>query len=343
MSNFWHNIQTPNFSLAPMEDVTDTSFRELILQSSETNKLHLLFSEFTSVEGMCHPVGRGKVKHRLQINESEKKLLKEKNVKLIAQIWGKDPEKYYKTAQYITNETDFDGIDINMGCPVKNVVKNGCCSALIDQPNLAKEIILATKESTNLPLSVKTRIGFKQVVTESWISHLLTTPIDALTIHGRIQKQMSEGLADWNEIAKAVQLRNELAPQIKIIGNGDVDSYQEGLDKCKKYGVDGVMIGRGIFKNPWFFQPDKTNMAMEEKLALLQEHTRLFDKTWGNSKNFAILRRFFKIYTNEFRGASSLRNNLMNTSNADEVYNAVRLFVQNSELSHMSQQNTFPD
>ncbi|WP_321308690.1 tRNA-dihydrouridine synthase [Marinifilum fragile] len=331
--NFWHNIQTPNFSLAPMEDVTDTSFREVVLQSAATGKLNLLFSEFTSVEGMCHPIGHEKVKHRLQINESEKKLLKEKNVKLIAQIWGKDPEKYYKTAQYIANETDFDGIDINMGCPVKNVVKNGCCSALIAQPDLAKEIILATKEATNLPLSVKTRIGFKEVVTESWVSHLLQTPIDALTIHGRIQKQMSEGTADWNEIAKAVQLRNELAPHIKLIGNGDVESYQEGLDKCKTYGVDGVMIGRGIFKNPWFFHPEKEEIEMEEKLDLMLKHTRLFDKTWGNSKNFAILRRFFKIYTNEFHGASSLRNDLMNTRNAEEVYEAVKQFTLNNEQS----------
>lgn len=328
--NFWHNIQTPNFSLAPMEDVTDTSFREVVLKSAANGKLNLLFSEFTSVEGMCHPVGHEKVKHRLKINESETKLLKEKNVKLIAQIWGKDPEKYYKTAQYIANETDFDGIDINMGCPVKNVVKNGCCSALIAQPDLAKEIILATKEATNLPLSVKTRIGFKEVVTESWVSHLLQTPIDALTIHGRIQKQMSEGMADWNEIAKAVQLRNELAPHIKLIGNGDVESYQEGLEKCKTYGVDGVMIGRGIFKNPWFFHPEKEEITMQEKLDLMLEHTRLFDKTWGNSKNFAILRRFFKIYTNEFRGASSLRNDLMNTRNAEEVYEAVKQFTVNS-------------
>ncbi len=329
--NFWHNIQGPNFSLAPMEDVTDTSFREIVLKTMQDGKLNLLFSEFTSVEGMTHPVGHDKVKHRLRINDSEKELLKQKNVKLIAQIWGKDPEKYYKTAQYITQETHFDGIDINMGCPVKNVVKNGCCSALIAQPDLAKEIILATKEATNLPLSVKTRIGFKKVVTESWISHLLSMPIDALTIHGRIQKQMSDGLADWDEIAKGVQLRNELAPQIKIIGNGDVESYEDGLRKVKQYGVDGVMVGRGIFKNPWFFSPDKMEISTEEKLALLQEHTRVFETTWGRDKNFAILRRFFKIYTNEFKGASALRNVLMTTANAEEVYQAIAQFIKNNK------------
>ena len=331
MINFWHNLPKPNFSLAPMEDVTDTSFREIVLRTMQEEKLNLLFSEFTSVEGMCHPIGREKVKHRLRINDSEKVLLKQKNVKLIAQIWGKDPEKYYKTAQFITKETDFDGIDINMGCPVKNVVKNGCCSALIAQPDLAKEIILATKEATNLPLSLKTRIGFKEVVTESWISHLLATPIDALTIHGRIQSQMSEGIADWNEIAKSVDLRNQLAPHIKIIGNGDVDSYEDGLQKVAQYGVDGVMVGRGIFRNPWFFNPDKAEQSVEEKLALLKEHTRVFVETWGSEKNFPILRRFFKIYTNGFKGAASLRNVLMTTANAEEVYRAIEDFTVNNE------------
>lgn len=331
MINFWHNLQSPNFSLAPMEDVTDTSFREIVLQTMQEGKLQLLFSEFTSVDGMCHPIGHEKVKHRLRINESEKVLLKQKNVKLIAQIWGKDPEKYYKTAQYIANETDFDGIDINMGCPVKNVVKNGCCSALIAQPDLAKEIILATKEASNLPLSLKTRIGYKEVVTESWISHLLTTPIDALTIHGRIQSQMSEDLADWNEIAKAVDLKNKLAPHIKIIGNGDIESYEDGLQKVVQYNVDGVMIGRGIFKNPWFFNPDKTEQCVEEKLALLKKHTQVFDANWGSEKNFAILRRFFKIYTNGFKGASTLRNILMTTTNANEVYQAVDQFIESSK------------
>ena len=122
-----------------MEDVTDTVFRELVLRNSEQGKLHLLFSEFTSTDGMCHEIGHHKVKHRLQINASEQKQLKDKSVKLIAQVWGKNPEKYYKTAQYIAHETDFD---INMGCPVKNVVKSGCCSALIQEPELAKEIYL---------------------------------------------------------------------------------------------------------------------------------------------------------------------------------------------------------
>jgi tRNA-dihydrouridine synthase len=322
-SNFWHKQNSPSFSLAPMEDVTDTVFREIVMRNSEEGKLHFLFSEFTSTDGMCHEIGHDKVKHRLQINKSEKELLKAKSVKLIAQIWGKNPEKYYKTAQYIAQETDFDGIDINMGCPVKNVVKSGCCSALIQEPELAKEIILATREGSNLPLSVKTRIGFKEVVTDSWIPHLLGMPIDALIIHGRIQKQMSDGLADWDEIAKAVNLRNQLAPHIKLIGNGDVMSYQDGLDKVNQYGVDGVMVGRGIFKNPWMFSPGITNTDEDIRLKMLLEHTDLYTQTWRGKKNFAILKRFFKIYCKEFHGAAKLCHQLMEVSSASEVKEAI--------------------
>ncbi|MDE5424327.1 tRNA-dihydrouridine synthase [Ancylomarina sp. DW003] len=331
-SNFWQEQNTPSFSLAPMEDVTDTVFREIVMRNSEKGKLNLLFSEFTSTDGMYHEIGHDKVKHRLQINHSEKQILKDNNVKLIAQIWGKNPEKYYKTAQYIAQETDFDGIDINMGCPVKNVVKSGCCSALIQEPELAKEIILATREGSNLPLSVKTRIGFKEVVTESWISHLLGMPIDALIIHGRIQKQMSEGLADWNEIAKAAHLRNQLAPHIKLIGNGDIISYQDGLNKVKQYGVDGVMIGRGIFKNPWMFNPSMTDIDEGTKLKMLWEHTELYSQTWGGNKNFNILKRFFKIYCKDFYGASKLCHQLMQTSSVDEVKDALENHKINSKI-----------
>ena len=334
-SNFWHKQITPSFSLAPMEDVTDTVFREMVLRNSEEGQLHLLFSEFTSTDGMCHEIGHDKVKHRLQINASEQKQLKAKSVKLIAQIWGKNPEKYYKTAQYIAQETDFDGIDINMGCPVKNVVKSGCCSALIEEPELAKEIILATREGSNLPLSVKTRIGFKEVVTDSWISHLLGMPIDAIILHGRIQKQMSEGLADWNEIAKAVDLRNELAPYIKIIGNGDVLSYQDGLDKVNQFGVDGVMIGRGIFKDPWLFNPNLSEVDENTRLKMLWEHTELYEQTWQGNKNFAILKRFFKIYCKDFYGAAKLCHQLMQTSSANEVKSALEFHKTSVEMKEL--------
>lgn len=317
--NFWNNIKKPVFTLAPMEDVTDTVFREIVMKVSNPDYLHVLFTEFMSVDGFCHVIGKPKVKHRIQINNSEKKLLKKNNVKLVAQIWGTDPEKFNKATKEICQEYDFDGIDINMGCPVKKIVKQGGCSALIGHPELAKEIILATKEAANIPVSVKTRIGLKKIITEEWISHLLETDPAVITVHGRIQKQQSEGEANWDEIAKAVAIRDEKESSTLIHGNGDVFTLEDAFHKVEKYKVEGVMIGRGIFQNPWFFNQPLVEKPPQERLDLLWAHTELFVNTWEKAKNFAILKRFFKIYTTGFYGAAQIRAKLMEANSLDEV------------------------
>lgn len=319
MENFWHKYPSPIMMLAPMEDVTDTAFRELVLRLSDKKHLNLLFTEFTSTDGMCHPVGKDKVSYRLKISEDERRLLKEKDVKIIAQIWGNNPEKFRQTADYITNNYDFDGLDLNFGCPMKNIVSHGSCAALINQNSLVNEIIYATKEGTHLPVSVKTRLGIKEITTEKWFSFLLTQPIDAITVHGRIQKQMSDGLANWDEIKKVVDMRNALGSSIKIIGNGDVESIEESYEKSDKYGVDGVMIGRGIFKNPWLFSPELKEITVEERIKTLSLHLELFEKNWGNTRNFPILRRFFKIYLSEFRYAADFRHDMMSVNNYAEA------------------------
>ncbi|MDP2891083.1 MAG: tRNA-dihydrouridine synthase [Bacteroidota bacterium] len=323
MSNFWELLPKPFFALAPMEDVTDTVFREIVAGMADPEYLQVLFTEFTSVDGMNHPVGKIRVGERLFVSESERALLKQKNIRLIAQIWGKRPELYFKIALEITQEYDFDGLDINMGCPVKKVVKNGCCSALIDQPSLAKEIILATKEATHLPVSVKTRTGLKTHDTEKWMTTLMETKPAAVILHGRMQKQQSEGLADWDEIAKGAKIRNQLSPETKFIGNGDVISISQGIEYAEKYGVDGIMIGRGIFHNPWFFNPNQPLPDKSEKLKQLLLHTHLFEKSWGDLKNINILKRFFKIYTNDFGGAVGLRALLMEAKTYPEVYQII--------------------
>jgi tRNA-dihydrouridine synthase len=202
---------------------------------------------------------------------------------------------------------------------VKKIVKQGGCSALIAMPDLAKEIVLATKEASDIPVSIKTRIGINKVITEEWLPHLLECHPALITVHGRTQKQQSEGLADWNEVKKAVDLRNQISPETFIHGNGDVNSVEEGFDKAKQYDVDGVMIGRGIFHNPWFFNKYKAEKSPEERLNLLWKHTQLFTETWGKGKNFATLKRFFKIYTNGFPGAHQLRAQLMETNSPEEV------------------------
>jgi len=320
MHNFWKEFKGPVFSLAPMEDVTDTVFREIVAGMSEPGKLNVVFTEFTSVEGMNHPVGRERVSERLIVNDSELELLQKLNIKLVAQIWGRNPEVYHKIARDITENYHFDGIDINMGCPVKKVFKIGACSALIGEPELAKEIILATKEGTNLPVSVKTRTGIKLHQTEEWILQLLEVEPAAIILHGRTQRMQSEGDANWKEIAKAVQVKNQLKPHIPFHGNGDVFSYEKGLEKIKESGVDGVMIGRGIFQNPWFFSPQKTEISKEERIEKLLQHTTLFEKTWSGQKNFNILKRFYKIYLNSFPGAAKMRADLMEVKSYQKVY-----------------------
>ncbi len=302
-----------------MEDVTDTVLRELLLGVTDPGALHVVMTEFVSTDGLVHPKARKRVIHRLQVTDEERRLLKEKNVRIVAQIWGNNPANYATVVKEITEEMEFDGIDINMGCPVPKVVARGCCSGLIGNPTLAKEIIQAAQEATDLPVSVKTRIGLKSVATEEWIGHVLETKPAALTIHGRTQKQMSHGWADWSEIAKAARLRDQLGLDLPVLGNGDVQSLEEARGKCAEFGLDGAMIGRGIFDNPWLFMEEQRERTKEEKLEMLWKHTELFDRVWGDTKNFHILRRYYSIYSKGFPGAAELRAKLMQTGRIADV------------------------
>jgi nifR3 family TIM-barrel protein len=319
MNTFWNQIENPIIALAPMEDVTDTVLRELLLGLAAPGCLHVVMTEFVSTDGLLHKKGRNRVIHRLLVTDEERRLLKDKGIRIVAQIWGNTPENYQKVIREITEEMAFDGIDINMGCPVPKVVRRGCCSGLIGNPSLAKEIILAAKEATPLPISVKTRIGLKSIATEEWIGQLLEAKPDALTLHGRTQKQMSDGKANWDEIAKAARLRDELGLDLPVLGNGDITSLEEAREKTAQYGLNGAMIGRGIFDNPWIFNPDQHERTAGEKLDLLWKHTARFDQVWGATKNFHILRRYYSIYAKGFPGAAGLRTKLMQTHCIDEV------------------------
>jgi len=329
MNNFWQSIHKPIIALAPMEDVTDTVFREVVLSVSSFDALNVVFTEFTSTDGLCHEKGRPKVIERLLVNASELQLLKSRNTKLVAQIWGSDPEKFRASAKLITEMQLFDGIDINMGCPVKKVVKNKSCANLINHPELAKEIIYATSESTSLPVSVKTRIGFSRINTEEWIGHVLETSPKAITIHGRTRKMMSNGPALWDEIGKAVSLRNQVGSQTLILGNGEVTSYTEALDRIQQYGVDGVMIGTGIFKNPWMFNSNPVDITIKHRTELMRKHITLYQNTWGNGKDYNVLKRFFKIYLNGFDGAAHWRDAFMRAHNYEEAINLLEEIENN--------------
>lgn len=292
-----------------MEDVTDTVFRRVVASCARPT---VFFTEFTSVDGLFSR-GREEVIHRFDYTETERPI--------VAQLWGNTPELFYKAAQLIA-EMKFDGVDINAGCPQKNVTSHGGGACLIQDPTLMKKIIQATKEGARsagrpIPISVKTRLGYKKT-SDNWIQFLLEQDLDALTIHGRTVAELSKVPAHWDEIAKAVKLRNDMKKKTVIIGNGDVVDYADAVEKCKTYGTDGAMIGRGIFHNLWAFD-SKGRSHMDdhaELLRLLRKHMQLFEKT---GKNFAILKKFFKIYVQGFPHASEIRERLMGTENPQEA------------------------
>lgn len=304
MSNFWINLPKPFSVLAPMENVTDYVFREIV--STILPKPDVLFTEFTNVDAL-NSVGFDTTIHRFKHSNSQHPI--------VAQIWGTNPEHFKKSAQ-IAEEMGFDGVDINMGCPVKAVIKIGACSALINNRQLVKEIISATREGTKkIPISVKTRIGFKNIITEEWATFLLEQNIDALTIHGRTAKQMSDVPANWQEIAKVVKIKNTVSPDTIIIGNGDVKNQQDIQLKHQEFGVDGVMIGRGIFNNPWIFEKDNKEHTWEDYKTVLLKHLEMYD----NTMHFDKLKKFFKMYVNNFEGSKDLRAKLMATKNIDQA------------------------
>ncbi|HVZ67765.1 MAG TPA: tRNA-dihydrouridine synthase [Patescibacteria group bacterium] len=314
MKSFWQDLPKPIYALAPMEGVTDTVFRRIV---AYCGKPTVFFTEFTNVDGLFSK-GKKEVEHRLQFTPVEKPL--------IAQIWGMEPDNYTRAAE-LAVEMGFDGIDINMGCPERNVVKRGACAGLINNPEHAGKIIEAAKKGAGkLPVSVKTRIGVKEIVTESWISFLLEQNISALTVHLRTAREMSNPPPHWEELPKVVELRNKINPETVLLANGNIESLEEANAKVKEFGIDGVMVGRGIFKDPFLFD-GKTkldNMALSERLDLLLKHATLFEETWGQSKHFAILKKFFKIYTLGLPNASEIRERLMTTENLEDVRGIIK-------------------
>ena len=321
MNSFWGKLTAlrwaqgkPFFILAPMADVTDMAFQQIIV---ECGKPDVLYTEFVSCDGLCSEKGRPKLLPHLKFGENERPI--------VAQFFGANPENFYKCAQ-LAMELGFDGIDINMGCPAGKIVKHDSGAGLIRNPELAKKIIRETKRgvcSTNsrqtIPVSVKTRIGYDKIITEEWISHLIEAEPAAIIVHGRTMKEMSKVPAHWDEIGKAAVLCRKA--EIPIVGNGDIMSHAEGVEKAKQYGLNGIMAGRAIFSNPWFFDSaiDPATKTPEERIALMKKHVELFTELWGTAKHFDVMKKFFKIYISGWEGAKELRAKLMLTKNLKQV------------------------
>jgi tRNA-dihydrouridine synthase len=309
MNNFWQDLPKPFFILAPMEAVTDVVFRHVI---NEAGRPDVFFTEFTNAASYFSPKGKQSTRGRLTFTDDEQPM--------VAQIWGNNPEHFEFMAKGL-KEQGFKGIDINMGCPVTNVASKMCGSGLIRNPELAAELIAATKKA-GLPVSVKTRLGYTyKDEWLDWLTHILKQDIVNLTIHLRTRKEMSKVPAHHELIADIKKLRDDIAPQTLLTINGDIEDREHGLRLVEEYGIDGIMIGRGVFTNPFAFEGVKKEHTREELLGLLELQLDLFDKYSRElePRKFDPLKRYFKIYVRNFDGAAELRDQLMHTKSTDEV------------------------
>lgn len=320
MATFWQHLardHKPFLVLAPMDGVTDYVFRELIAGIAPPD---VMVTEFTNTEAL---VSRGyeKTIPRLRFSPAQRPI--------VAQIWGTDLKNFFSVSRLI-KDLGFDGIDINMGCPDRAVMRLGCGVSLINTPELAAAMITAVKEGApGLPVSVKTRLGVKTIATDTWIRFLLEQRLDAITIHGRTAKELSRVPVHWDEIGKAVTIRDKYAPDTMIIGNGGIVNREEAVAVHESYGVDGVMIGTGIFQNPWVFEKMPGEHTKKEMLEVLLLHAKRYEECYPGERRFAAMRKYFKIYVRSFSGATALMKELMETKSYSQVEALIRPHLEN--------------
>ena len=323
MSSFWKTLSKPFFVLAPMEAVTDVVFRHVIEKAGRPD---VYFTEFTNATGWAHAGDRA-IGGRLIKTPDENPI--------VAQLWGADPIAMKQLAAHCKT-LGYDGIDINMGCPDQSAVKAGGGAGMIRTPELAYAMIAAAKES-GLPISVKTRLGYSFVDEwKEWLTGLLQQDIEVLTIHLRTKKEMSKVPAHFELIPEIKALRDKIAPQTLLVINGDIRDYSHGLELVDTYGVDGVMIGRGIFANPFAFR-DHPIEDVSRKAALFElihYHLDQYDTYQDVTKRpYETLKRFFKIYIRDFDGASELRDLLMHTRSTAETRAVLGEWTKNHEIN----------
>lgn len=319
--SFWNTLPRPFYVLAPMANVTDVAFRKLI---AKYGKPDVVWNEFISADGLMSS-GRERLLHDLTFSRAERPI--------VAQLFTGNPESMRGAAQLV-RELGYDGLDINMGCPDRAVEKQGGGAANIRNPKNAVAVVEAAREGMNgLPVTVKTRIGYNKVEMD-WLRTILELKLPALTVHLRTRKEMSEVPAHWELMPEIVKLRDEVSPETLIIGNGDVYTIEDAFEKTKKYGCDGVMIGRGIFGTPWLFENIRSRgnknakpKTPEERLKIMVEHAKLYEKIFSGIKNFAVMKKHFKAYVSGWDGAKELRVQLMETENAKQVAAIVKKYL----------------
>lgn len=338
MGNFWKSLPAGFIGLSPMDGVTDHPCRHI--QKKYGNPA-VTYTEFTCVEGITH--GATRLLKDFLFDETQHPI--------VAQIYGHTPEDF-RTVALIVCQLGFDGVDINMGCPAKNVTHLGSGAALIRTPDLAQEIIRQTqagvedwvngktvddtnlsdeikaeinsrsaenktKERTRLPVSIKTRIGYEKEIVEEWIPKLLEMKPAAIALHGRTMSQKYTGSADWDAIGRAAELVHKT--DTLIMGNGDIKTMQDAKEKIAKYHLDGVLVGRATDGNPWFFKDYEPTLA--ERFAVTIEHAELYEKAFQHTEkyNFLPMRKHIAAYLSNFPGAADVRIQAMRTQSAKEV------------------------
>jgi nifR3 family TIM-barrel protein len=329
LRGFWQKLVDEKLSkgetlsvVAPMADVTDIAFRTML---AKYGKPDVMWTEFVSADGLCSP-GRTVLQRDLEFTDIERPI--------VAQLFTSTPENMRKAAA-LCRELGFDGIDINMGCPVKIIEQQGAGSAHIKDWRTAQAVIRAAQEGAgDLPVSVKTRLGFNKIEYMEWLPKLLEMNIPVLTVHLRTRKEMSKVDAHWELMSDIVKLVREKTGEVKdggtiILGNGDIKSVREGKERAKATGADGAMIGRGIFGTPWFFNEEEfeKGKSLEERFKILIEHTKLYEEKLGDIKSFAIMKKHYKAYVHGFDGAKELRMELMECNNSQEIEEKINLFL----------------
>lgn len=318
MHSFWSDLPRPFFVLAPMADVTDPAYRALI---AACGKPAVTWTEFVSADGLYH------MRKMKGIPDAENPLMRDllytdAERPIVAQLFTSNPESM-RYAAMLAKELGYDGVDINMGCPDRSIEKQGAGAAMMKHPEKAKEVIRAAKES-GLPVSVKTRIGYNEETMETWLPEVLSEKPAALTVHLRTRKEMSKVPAHWDLMEKAVSIRDAVSPETRILGNGDVTDLADARRKAEQTGADGIMIGRGIFGNPWVFAGRTfEDTPPEERLSALVTFAHAFERM-RPAKSFHLVRKHVKAFATGFDGAAELRARLMETTTASEMEEALR-------------------
>lgn len=354
MQNFWDNLTWPVVGLAPMDGVTDVAFREIMVRYGSPD---LLYTEFTSVDGIF--AGAERLLRDLHYTERQRPI--------VAQLFGGDPSHFFAAAT-LCGFLGFEAVDINMGCPAKNVTKHGAGADLIRDPERAVAIILeakrgvqayadgialeelglplpligtvqewlwghpyAVRERALLPVSIKTRIGYAQPEGAVWLSQLAVAQPALVTVHGRTLKQLYGGQADWEAIAEGARLLH--SEGIRILGNGDVQDRAMALEKARDYGVDGVLIGRSAQGNPWAFGESPLPNTFESRVRLALEHAQLFEELLPGN-HFLAMRKHLLDYIKGAPHAKELRTALMRVSTYNETEHLINQFI--TSTSHAS-------